>query len=427
MLKPATPEAFKLMMEGAVAFARIEAAGIKINVPYLDKAIQDTKKEISEAQKELEQAEEYKVWARTYGNDMNLRATQQLGTVIFDILGHKRNPFMYKETNGVKRFSNDIGAFEHLKLPFIKNYQKIAKLRKALVTYLMGIKRETVNGYVHPFQSLAGGQMSGEGLGGAESYRSSSQKPNFHNIPTRDKRMAEIIRSCVMFEDDEVGLEMDFGSHEVRMGCIYTKDKVLLDYILGGGDMHKDIALRVFKLTEEELGPYKDKKDPGYEVRSQAKNKFTFLENYGGTYFGAAPKLWDCISLYELKTAQGLSLHEHLHKKGIKALGRCLPPNESEPVPGTFEFHLKQVEDWMWKETFKTWDAWKRSWWDLYQLQGGVNTLTGFKMEGVFRRNQVLCNPIQGSAFHCLLWTIIQLQKYIIKHKAEGQGDRSGT
>lgn len=36
---------------------------------------------------------------------------------------------------------------------------------------------------------------------------------------------------------------------------------------------------------------------------------------------------------------------------------------------------------------------------------------TGFKVSGVLAKNQVINYPVQGSAFHCLLWSLIQMVK----------------
>jgi DNA polymerase-1 len=43
--------------------------------------------------------------------------------------------------------------------------------------------------------------------------------------------------------------------------------------------------------------------------------------------------------------------------------------------------------------------------------------MTGFNYQGVMKKNDVLNYPIQGSAFHCLLWSIIQGIKVQVKEK----------
>jgi hypothetical protein len=82
---------------------------------------------------------------------------------------------------------------------------------------------------------------------------------------------------------------------------------------------------------------------------------------------------------------------------------------------------VQQVEKKMWLETYTVYNQWKKDWWAQYQRNGGVNFLTGFKQEGVFRRNQILCDPVQGSAFHCLLWSLIQIQKKLLWKKLKAK------
>ena len=43
--------------------------------------------------------------------------------------------------------------------------------------------------------------------------------------------------------------------------------------------------------------------------------------------------------------------------------------------------------------------------------------LTGFRVDGVHKRNDVINYPVQGAAFHVLLWSLIRLVKWLKKHK----------
>lgn len=417
-LQPATKAAYQLLQEGSIAFSRIEAAGLRIDLPYLERAISEVKTQITQLEQAYQGSPEYKLWQKHYGNDMKLSSRVQLGHIIFDVCGHKRNPFLKDREGTIKgragKDKNNIAAFEHLtdKVPFIKEHQEAERLKKALVTYLYGIQRETVDGVCHPFQSLAGGFSSGEGSGGAESYRSSSSKPNFHNMPIRNKAISKIVRSCVIPRKGNVLLEPDYGTQEVRVSYCYNKDP-RLKYDILNGDMHTDRMLDLYCLTPEEIGPVSS--DPAKICRYVAKNRFVFAQFYGSYFAQCAPDLWDAISIFGLKTLNGTSLFEHLASRGIKRLGLCDP--DCEPIKGTFEYHVRDVERKMWQESYPVYDQWKRDWWNLYQQQGGINTLTGFRQYGVFRRNQILCDAIQGSAFQCLLWSIIEIQKELIRQK----------
>jgi DNA polymerase I-like protein with 3'-5' exonuclease and polymerase domains len=112
---PARPEAFKLLMEGSAAFADIEENGMKIDVPYLDRAIEWSGKRIRELEADLRSDEIYKVWRKHYGDGADLGKRQQLGHVIFDLLKYPCKSF-----NKAGKPKTDEEAFEDIDLPFVK-------------------------------------------------------------------------------------------------------------------------------------------------------------------------------------------------------------------------------------------------------------------------------------------------------------------
>lgn len=402
-LKPASPEAYDLLQKGAIAASRIEAAGLRVDVKYLDKAIESTTRQITEMEKEIREHKIIDLWRTHYGKDMKLGSRVQLGHVIFDVMGHKRNPFMEESPNAEV-------AFKHLsaKVPFVGPdgpYFGIAKLKKALSTYLLGLRKEVVDGFVHPFIDLHT----------TESYRPSSSKPNMFNFPVRNKAIAEIVRTAIIPRKGRILLEADYSAQEVRISACYCKDPKLIEYVTGGGDQHYDAAKDIYLMTDEEIGGI-GKGEPGRDVRDVSKNTFVFQQNYGGDYIGCTPDLWTRIEERDLRTAQGVSLYDHLRSRGITKMGTC--NRDFEPKKGTLEYHVKEVQKVYW-ERLCVYDQWRKDWWNLYQQQGGVNSLTGFCQHGLFRRNQVLCDCIQGSAWHCLLWAMIGIQNQFIKRKMQ--------
>jgi DNA polymerase I-like protein with 3'-5' exonuclease and polymerase domains len=399
-LQPATKEAYELLHAGALAFSRMSETGLRIDVPYLEKSIEEVQAQIRKMESALRKDPAFAMWNKHYGNSMKLNSRVQLGHVLFDLMGYKRNPFMGK--------SNDEAAFEHLRIPFKQNYFDVARMKKALNTYLYGIQKEVVSGICHP----------NFGVTGPESYRSQSDRPNFHNMPIRNKVISRVIRQCVIPRKGHVFIEADYGTQEVRGAYCYNKDQKLRHDILHG-DMHTDRTKELYLLTTEQLGPVNA--DPGKTVRYVGKNRFVFAQFYGSFFKQCAPDLWDAISLYDLRRSDGVSLFEHLQSKGIKSLGPCDVEADYDPEPGTFEHHVQQVERKMWDQTYTTYAQWRKDWWALYQRQGGVNTLTGFRIYGVYRRNQILCNPIQGSSYHCQLWAMIEIQKEFLKRKMKSR------
>jgi len=171
-------------------------------------------------------------------------------------------------------------------------------------------------------------------------------------------------------------------------------------------DMHRDMAAQCFKLSKDEVSKM---------ARYSAKNMFVFPQFYGDYYINCARSMWDFMDHQKL-TVEGnekLTLRKHLKRNGISSLGECDVKEGTEP--GTFEHHIKQVEKHFWNTRFLVYRDWKKKWYNDYLAQGYFYTKTGFRIEGNFGRNDVINYPVQGSAFHCLLWSLIQIQKELVK------------
>jgi len=241
----------------------------------------------------------------------------------------------------------------------------------------------------------------------ARTYRSSSESPNFQNFPVRDKEMSEIVRSLFIGSKNHILVENDFKGAEVVVSACYHKDPIFIEYITTPGkDMHKDMAAQIYMLKPEQV----DK-----DTRYGAKNRFVFPQFYGDFYVACARNLWEWIQKGKLKSPKGDSLYDHLKRKGITELGDCNP--EEEPRDGTFEKHLKEVENDFWNRRFMAYGKWRKKWYRDYLDKGYFDMLTGFRVHGSFNRNSAVNYPVQGSAFHCLLWALIRVNRMLIKRK----------
>jgi hypothetical protein len=156
-------------------------------------------------------------------------------------------------------------------------------------------------------------------------------------------------------------------------------------------------------------------------VRDWAKNRFVFPQFYGSVFFQCAPHLWDALEdrdaqgKYKYCLPDGTPLIEHLKGKGVSSLGNCNP--KQPPVAGTFEHHCRKAERSMWDDRFVEYTRWKERAYKSYQTLGYFDTLTGFRLQGLFSKNQVLNLPIQGSAFHIELLAVILILEYVRKYK----------
>lgn len=390
---PTTPDAFRLLMEGSLVLAQIEHNGFRIDVDYLKRAIEDAGKKIKEQELLLREDKTYEVWRKRFGVDTNLGSGDQLAHVLYKELGFK--PQAFTETGKPKV---DETALSLIDLPFAKEYVQLKKLEKIKTTYLGGILREAVDGFLHPSYQLHS----------VVSGRSSCVAPNGQNFPVRNKELARIVRTAFIARKGRQLVEIDYSAIEVRMSCPYHQDPTLTKYVKDPTtDMHRDTAMECFLLSKEQVS-----KDSRYV----AKNMFVFPEFYGSYYLQCAENMWKAIKKMNLKAGE-IPLRKHLKEKGIPELGDCDP--EKKPRPNTFESHLQKVEQIFWGERFKVYANWKKKWWENYLEQGAFNTLTGFRVEGLFKRNECINLPIQGDAFKCLLWSLIEIQKELPKRNID--------
>lgn len=386
-------KAYNLLHQGAIALAQVEANGIRMDVKYLKTAIKKTEKKILDLTKELKEGKVGKLWKKVYGHKMNFQSTDQLGVILFDKLGLECTA--YTATGKPKTDETALMAVSH---PFVKKYLKIKKLSKANTTYLKGLLRETIDGYLHPFFNL----------NTALTFRSSSDSPNFQNIPVRIEEIRKLVRQAFIARKGNHLVEIDYGGIEVRVAACYHKDPRMISYIKNPKkDMHRDMAIECYKLRKDQVTK---------EIRFYGKNCFVFPQFYGSVYTDCASHLWEAIDTADLKTAQGIPLKRHLAKKGIRKLGDC--DIKEKPEVGTFEYHLRQVERKFWNERFPVYAEWKKHWYRRYLKRGWFVTKTGFTCKGFFKRNEAINYPVQGSAFHCLLWSLIRLvTRELKKHK----------
>ncbi len=391
-MRTATHEAVELFERGAIALSRVEHVGIRIDERKLQHNINKAADDIRMLENELKKDPLWGRWKRRYAEKTKIGSREQLGALLFSELGYE-----CKSVTTSGRFKVDEAALQEIDHPFVSNYIQWQKLIKAKSTFLEGIQREVCEGYLHAIYNL----------NIARTYRSSSDSPNFQNFPIRDKILGKLIREVFIPRKRHVLLEIDFKGIEVRVSACYNKDPVLIDYILDSTkDMHRDMASQCYMVPPDKVSK---------DMRYCGKNQFVFPQFYGDWYISCAKALWDSITKMDLKTTDDVKIKKWLRSKGIKDRGKCDP--KEKPIQGTFEYHIQQVEKDFWGRRFKVYQKWKEKWWELYQKRGWFQMYTGFVESGVMSRNDVINHPVQGAAFHCELWSLIELQDWLIKNK----------
>lgn len=400
ILQPGALEAYKLFHEGTLALARAERTGILVDVDYFQGQASTLGTSMSEQETVILETKEGKLWYREFGDKMSVQNDGQLEHLLFRKLGVKPQKLREDESGSVDKEALRLLSGE---LPFLGNVLEWRKAKKTL-DFVRAILREQVGGVLHPFFNLHT----------VITYRSSSDSPNFQNFPKRDPDMSKAVRYGFRARPGFILVEIDYGGLEVRIACCYHRDPTMVQWLTTGFDMHRRSAGRGFFVSEELPDYWKDKTPgSGKDVRYVAKNKFVFPEFYGDYWKNCAAHMWAACTEMNLKAPDGRPMLEHLRQCGIYHLvSATTDPKARAPTdPRAFETHVYKLERVLWDETHPVYRDWKVQWHEQYLRRGYLDLLTGFRVEGAFTKKDVINYPVQGAAFHCLLWSFIELTK----------------
>lgn len=396
-------EAYNLLHNGIKAFVDIENHGMRLDVKYCKDMQLKIERDIEQEDALFRASSFFKKWRASTTKSINYLSGPQLSNYLYKVLG-----VAAKKTTDKGEDSTDEEALLSLDIPELKHIIRIKKLKKIKDTYLEGFLREQVDGIIHPVFNLHT----------VRTFRGSSDSPNFQNIPKRDVEAKTICRDAIFPRAGFHLMEVDYSSIEVRIAACYHKDPTMIKYIKDPTtDMHGDMASQLFLIKQF------DKDDEFHStLRQAAKNGFVFPQFYGDYYVGCANNLagtWGKLpSTGKWKETQGIqvspecTLAQHFKSQGIRSMS-------------DFIEHVKEIESHFWNKRFPVYKAWKDKQWAAYQKNGYVDSLTGFRYKGLMDKKDVTNYPVQGAAFHCLLWSLIQantqLQERNFKTRIFGQ------
>ena len=382
---PHSEAAYRLMHHGILAIARAEQQGIRVDMEYLEQRKANLTSKINRLERKFKDTDFYRHWEHSRGGRVNINSNAQLAHFLYKT----KKLEVEKETESGQG-STDEETLRQLNIPELDILLDMRKLKKVRDTYLEAFSREQVKGYIHPFFNLHL----------VRTFRSSSDHPNFQNIPKRDEESMQIVRKALYPRPGHQLMEVDYSQLEVRIAACYNHDQQLI-YDITQGDMHRDMAVQIFMLDSF------DKSNPAHKVlRQAAKNGFVFPEFYGDYYKNCATYMacnWGKLPPTKWKPGQGIEidgahLSDHFIEKGIKSLD-------------AFINHVKKIESDFWGVRFADYAAWKDRWWKTYQKYGYIDMYTGFRCHGVMGKNDCINYPVQGAAFHCLLWAFTEIDR----------------
>lgn len=387
-IKPNSKEAYRLLHEGTVALAEVEHTGIRVDVDYCKREADSIGAQVETLRSKVMKDKFMRKWRKRWAGKFDMGSDTQLRDMLFGYLKLKNEK---QTTSGQSSVDKTVLDQFKEEVPVLSDLLAIRQLEKAKGTYLEGFIREAVQRddgtwRLHPSYQLHR----------ARTYRSACEMPNFQNVPVRDKEMQRLVRESILPSPGNILGEIDYAALEVRIAACYHQDANMLTYIKDPTtDMHRDVASDVYLLPLD--GVTKD-------TRYCGKNKFVFPVFYGSYFEETAKALWEAISQMSLATVDGTPMKQHLRAHGIK--------NYDD-----FKQHVKRVEDKFWGERFPEYHQWRVDWYANYLKKGFFCSLTGFTYQGAMARNDVINYPVQGSAFHCLLWSLIQMVRWLRKNK----------
>jgi uracil-DNA glycosylase family 4 len=356
--------------EGIFTIMKMEDNGIPVDIEYYNKEVERLQKERQDLITKLKDSPEAKKFEEVKGKPLSLGGSGSGMTVdvkylFLEIMGIKSDKRTEKGNVSV-----DDEVLSEVDNEFVKNFVKARKIKKVL-EYIEQYRSQVVDGRLHPNFNLHL----------AKTYRSTSDNPNFQNVPKHDLEAMKSVRSGIIASPGYFLMEADYSNLEVRGNCMVSLDPALKRYLEDPTtNMHRDRAIDLFLLEGMQIN-WKD--EPYKDWRQHAKG-FNFGEFYGDYYGQLAKGLWQ-------KVLKDKDLKQHLRKQGISSYGQ-------------FEEHVRQCEKRMWDD-FGVLKEWRNQTNEAYKRKGYVESFFGFREVGYLRRNQ-LCNmPVQGSCFHLLLWS----------------------
>lgn len=399
-MKPATRDATRLFHQGVLALSKMESIGLPVDVAKLNKAQTDVQQEIRIRESNLRKHEIYGTQQRRYGAECNLNSRDQLAWVLYE---HLKLPGA-KKSKKSKKYILDEDALLLLDSDYVAEFLQLQKLYKLKGTYLDALERDCVNGRVHGFLNLHN----------VKSFRGSADSPNLNNLPSRNKSITKYVKGCVCPPEGWYLVEIDYSALEVHVAACYHKDTTMIDNLESGFDMHTATSKQCYQYDDKWIS---ENKGLAKTLRTAAKSDAVFGWFYGNYYVDVARRLW--------KTAGKTGMLEHLSSVGIKRLGIEFDEVEQKWIANmdkdTFVSHIKSVEDDFWNVRYRQYGQWKKDWYREYLAKGYFHTLTGFLWRGVEKRNFVINCPVQGSAAHLLLQSIIDIQKEIEERRMQSR------
>jgi DNA polymerase-1 len=242
--------------------AKMERAGIKLDVSLLELLANDVKKRLHAIEKSI-----YKL----ADGEFNLNSPIQMREVLFTKLGLV-SPDNKKTKTGVSTAAAELEKMigQHDIIPKILEYRELSKLQS---TYILALP-EMVNPDTGRIHTNYNQTIAATG-------RLSSIDPNLQNIPVRGEGVGAEIRKAFVAERGYELLSLDYSQIELRIVAHLSQDKNMLKIFKKDEDIHTNTASEVFGVAADKVTA---------DMRRDAKT-INFGVLYGLSAFGLTSRI----------------------------------------------------------------------------------------------------------------------------------------
>lgn len=279
--------------------AKMEMAGISLDVAHLKTMSVELKKRIGEIRGQVYQS---------VGWEFNLNSTQQLSEALFERLKLKPPDGTRKTASG--HYSTAADVLEALQddspvIAWILENRELAKLQSTYVVALQAQINSTTQ-RVHTSYNQSG-SVTG---------RIASSNPNLQNIPIRSE-IGRKVRDAFVAAPGKLLLAVDYSQIELRVVAHMADDKAMLSAFQAGQDIHSTTAAAIYEIPINEINQDQRRHAKAinfgliYGMSAFGLTRTTDLtlaeaENFVETYFNQFPGVRDFLNeLRKRAAAQG--------------------------------------------------------------------------------------------------------------------------
>lgn len=233
-VKQATLEdTLKLEIDLIPVLAAMEAVGVCVDVPFLNKMSAQLGKDIATVEKKI-----YKL----AGIKFNISSPKQLKEILFDRLKIETHG-LAKIKTGISTAASELEKMRglHPIIDLISDYREVTKLKSTYVDALPAmVNPKTKRIHTNYNQTIAA------------TGRLSSTDPNLQNIPIRTE-LGRTIRQAFIVPPGKVLVSLDYSQVELRIIAHLANDKTFIDGFKRGADIHTQTAAEMNGVSEDKV------------------------------------------------------------------------------------------------------------------------------------------------------------------------------